>query len=39
MILNTDTRRTQMNNLNDIFFAPAENTGLTYEDILDDECR
>ena len=28
-----------MNNLNDIFFSPAENTGMTYEDILEDVQR
>ena len=28
-----------MNNLNDIFFTPAENSGLTYEAILEDVQR
>ena len=28
-----------MNNLNDIFFAPAENSSLTYDEILEDVQR
>lgn len=32
-------RKLPMNNLNDIFFAPAANQGLTYEQILEDVQR
>ena len=28
-----------MNNLNDIFFTPAENSGMTYDQILEDVQR
>src|SRR5699024_1523838 len=32
-------RRTPMNNLNDIFFAPAANQDLTYDQVLEDVQR
>ena len=32
-------RKLPMNNLNDIFFAPAANQDLTYEQILEDVQR
>ncbi len=32
----TDRRSARMNNLNDIFFAPAANDNLTYDQILED---
>lgn len=40
MVLTADMMRTiTMNNLNDIFFTPASNDGITYDQVLEDVQR